>query len=158
MKALGVNCVRVFLSHGSLFMEPNALAADGLAKFDRFLALAEEAGIYVHPTGPDHWEGLPGWAKGDRVVIDFLGKKDGVAFQGGQATDYPFVLGEGMMLADFENNYIIAPFTTDLAVLPASALRQAPLSTVTEKPMARASASQLRMLLAENEMRAYEGG
>ena len=43
-------------------------------------------------------------AKGDRVVIDFLGKKDGVAFQGGQATDYPFVLGEGMMLADFENN------------------------------------------------------
>lgn len=48
--------------------------------------------------------------------------------------------------------------TFDLAVLPASALRQAPLSTVTEKPMARASASQLRMLLAENEMRAYEGG
>ena len=43
-------------------------------------------------------------AKGDRVVIDFLGKKDGEPFQGGQATDYPFVLGEGMMLADFENN------------------------------------------------------
>lgn len=41
-------------------------------------------------------------AKGDRVVIDFLGKKDGEPFQGGQATDYPFVLGEGMMLADFE--------------------------------------------------------
>ena len=43
-------------------------------------------------------------AKGDRVVIDFLGKKDGEPFQGGQATDYPFVLGEGMMLADFETN------------------------------------------------------
>ncbi len=42
-------------------------------------------------------------ANGDRVVIDFLGKKDGVAFQGGQANDYPFVLGEGAMLADFEN-------------------------------------------------------
>jgi trigger factor len=41
-------------------------------------------------------------AKEDRVVIDFLGKKDGVPFQGGQATDYPFVLGQGMMLADFE--------------------------------------------------------
>lgn len=40
--------------------------------------------------------------KGDRVMIDFLGKKDGEPFQGGQATDYPFVLGEGMMLADFE--------------------------------------------------------
>lgn len=42
-------------------------------------------------------------AKGDRVTIDFLGKKDGVPFQGGQANDYPFVLGEGSMLPDFEN-------------------------------------------------------
>ena len=43
----------------------------------------------------------------------------------------------------------------DVAVLPGTALRQAPLSAVTEKPMARASAAQLRMLLAENEMRDY---
>ena len=42
-------------------------------------------------------------AKGDKVTIDFLGKKDGEPFQGGQANDYPFVLGEGAMLADFEN-------------------------------------------------------
>jgi trigger factor len=42
-------------------------------------------------------------AKEDRVVIDFLGKKDGVAFAGGQAADYPFVLGQGQMLPDFEN-------------------------------------------------------
>lgn len=42
-------------------------------------------------------------AKDDRVVIDFLGKKDGVPFPGGQANDYPFVLGQGMMLPDFEN-------------------------------------------------------
>jgi len=40
--------------------------------------------------------------KGDRVTIDFLGKKGGEPFAGGQATDYPFVLGEGAMLADFE--------------------------------------------------------
>jgi hypothetical protein len=68
MKALGVNCVRVFLSYGSFLMEPDALSPDGLAKFDRFLAIAEEAGIYVHPTGPDHWEGLPAWAAGDRIA------------------------------------------------------------------------------------------
>ena len=43
-----------------------------------------------------------GAAKEDRVVIDFLGKKDGEAFQGGQASDYPFILGQGMMLGDFE--------------------------------------------------------
>ncbi len=42
-------------------------------------------------------------AKEDRVVIDFLGKKDGVPFQGGEAKDYPFVLGQGMMLPEFEN-------------------------------------------------------
>lgn len=41
--------------------------------------------------------------KGDRVVIDFTGKLDGEVFQGGQATDYPVVLGEGRMLPDFEN-------------------------------------------------------
>ena len=33
----------------------DALAPEGLAKFDQMLALAEEAGLYVHPTGPDHW-------------------------------------------------------------------------------------------------------
>ena len=41
-------------------------------------------------------------AKEDRVVIDFLGKKDGVPFEGGQASDYGFVLGQGQMLPDFE--------------------------------------------------------
>ncbi len=41
-------------------------------------------------------------AKEDRVVIDFLGKKDGEPFSGGQANDYPFVLGQGMMLPEFE--------------------------------------------------------
>jgi len=66
MKSLGVNCVRVFLTFGSFFTETNALDAAGLAKFDHFLSLAEEAGIYVHPTGPDHWEGVPKWAQGDR--------------------------------------------------------------------------------------------
>lgn len=68
MKSLGVNCVRVFLSYGSFFTEPHCLARDGLEKFDQFLAMAEEAGIYVHPTGPDHWETLPKWAQVDRIA------------------------------------------------------------------------------------------
>jgi len=55
----------------------------------------------------------------DRVVIDFLGKKDGEPFQGGQATDYPFVLGQGMMLPDFEKAVegakVGEPKTFDLA-------------------------------------------
>ena len=42
-------------------------------------------------------------AKEDRVVIDFLGKKNGEPFSGGQASDYAFILGQGQMLPDFEN-------------------------------------------------------
>lgn len=45
-------------------------------------------------------------AKGDRVVIDFTGKLNGEVFQGGQATDYPVVLGEGRMLPDFEDGIV----------------------------------------------------
>ncbi|CAG0994419.1 Trigger factor [Rhodocyclaceae bacterium] len=40
--------------------------------------------------------------KGDRLVIDFTGRKDGVEFQGGKATDYPVFVGGGMMLPEFE--------------------------------------------------------
>jgi hypothetical protein len=49
-------------------------------------------------------------------------------------------------------------FTFDLTVLPAPVLRQAPLSGIDEKPMRRASASQLRAILAEDEIAAYESG
>ncbi len=38
----------------------------------------------------------------DRVTIDFKGTLDGVAFEGGTATDFPFPLGQGRMLPDFE--------------------------------------------------------
>jgi len=44
----------------------------------------------------------------------------------------------------------------DLTVLPAAVLRQAPLSGVDERPMRRASATQLRTLLAEAEIAEFE--
>lgn len=72
MKALGVSVVRVFLSYGSFFQSPDRLESDGLVKLDRFLEIAEEAGIYIHPTGADHWEGTPGWAGGDRYAEEDL--------------------------------------------------------------------------------------
>ena len=40
--------------------------------------------------------------KEDRVIIDFAGKIDGEAFDGGSAENYPFVLGQGQMLPEFE--------------------------------------------------------
>lgn len=39
---------------------------------------------------------------GDRVTLDFIGTIDGVAFEGGTGTQFPFVLGEGRMLPEFE--------------------------------------------------------
>ena len=42
-------------------------------------------------------------AADDRVTVDFTGRKDGEVFEGGQATDFPFVLGAGSMLKDFED-------------------------------------------------------
>ena len=72
MKELGVNCVRVFISYGSFLMESSSLDGQGIAKFDQFLQIAEQAGIYVHPTGPDHWEGTPAWAQEDRVADERL--------------------------------------------------------------------------------------
>ena len=44
----------------------------------------------------------------------------------------------------------------DLTVLPGPVLRQAPLSGVDERPMRRASAAQLRELLAEAEIAEFE--
>lgn len=40
--------------------------------------------------------------KGDRVTIDFVGKIDGEAFEGGSAEDAPIVLGEGNFIPGFE--------------------------------------------------------
>jgi len=40
---------------------------------------------------------------GDRVTVDFEGKIDGEAFEGGKAEDFQFLVGEGQMLKEFEN-------------------------------------------------------
>jgi len=39
---------------------------------------------------------------GDRLTVDFEGKIDGEAFQGGKADEYQFILGDGQMLKEFE--------------------------------------------------------
>lgn len=42
----------------------------------------------------------------DEVVIDFVGKKDGVAFEGGTATDYTLVLGSSSFIPGFEDGIV----------------------------------------------------
>ncbi|MGR3594222.1 MAG: trigger factor [Limimaricola soesokkakensis] len=41
--------------------------------------------------------------EGDQVVIDFVGKIDGEAFEGGAAEDYPLVLGSNSFIPGFED-------------------------------------------------------
>jgi trigger factor len=39
----------------------------------------------------------------DRVTVDFEGKIDGEPFEGGKASDFQFILGDGQMLKEFED-------------------------------------------------------
>ena len=71
------------------------LLESGPAEVDQTIEILRKQRQHFEPTDRAA-------AKGDRVTIDFTGKKGGEVFQGGQATDYPFVLGEGQMLAEFE--------------------------------------------------------
>jgi len=43
---------------------------------------------------------------GDQVVLDFLGKIDGEAFDGGAAEDYPLVLGSNSFIPGFEDQLV----------------------------------------------------
>ncbi len=44
--------------------------------------------------------------EGDQVVIDFVGRVDGEAFEGGSAEDYPLVLGSGSFIPGFEEQLV----------------------------------------------------
>ncbi|MGI9418124.1 MAG: trigger factor [Geminicoccaceae bacterium] len=44
--------------------------------------------------------------EGDRLTIDFLGKVDGEAFEGGKADDFPLVLGSGSFIPGFEDQLV----------------------------------------------------
>lgn len=43
---------------------------------------------------------------GDEALIDFIGKKDGVAFDGGTSTDYTLKLGGGQFIPGFEEGVV----------------------------------------------------
>jgi trigger factor len=78
----------------------------GDAEIDRTLDILRKQRVHFHARGEsgEHGDGGADTAaqNGDRVTVDFVGKIDDVAFQGGTAEDFPFVLGEGRMLPEFE--------------------------------------------------------
>jgi len=81
----------------------------GEAEIDKTIDILRKQRVHYHGKGAhgEHGHEQPAEAgeaaaTGDRVTIDFVGTLDGVAFQGGTGTDFPFVLGEGRMMAEFE--------------------------------------------------------
>ncbi|MCA8867622.1 MAG: trigger factor [Rhodobacteraceae bacterium] len=54
--------------------------------------------------------------EGDQVVINFLGKVDGEAFEGGSADDYPLVLGSNSFIPGFEQQLVGAKVGDDIEV------------------------------------------
>ncbi|WP_028725926.1 trigger factor [Paracoccus zeaxanthinifaciens] len=53
---------------------------------------------------------------GDQVVIDFKGFVDGEAFEGGEAEDYPLVLGSNSFIPGFEDQLVGAKADEDVTV------------------------------------------
>jgi trigger factor len=78
-------------------------------KLEKMIARADEASVEealanLAETAQDFTDRKKGTkAKdGDQVTIDFLGKVDGEAFEGGAAEDYPLVLGSNSFIPGFE--------------------------------------------------------
>ena len=65
------------------------------ADVDRTIEILRKQGV--------RYETIEGGARpGDRALVSFTGSINGVEFPGGQAKDFPIVLGEGRMLPEFE--------------------------------------------------------
>jgi trigger factor len=79
----------------------------GDAEIDRAIDVLRKQHVHYHPRGQagDHGDGGANTSAqaGDQVVIDFVGKIDGVEFAGGKAENFEYVLGEGRMLPEFES-------------------------------------------------------
>jgi len=75
-------------------------------EINKTLEILRKQRVHYHPRGEAGPHGDGGGslvaATGDQVTVDFIGKLDGVEFEGGKAENFAFVLGEGRMLPEFE--------------------------------------------------------
>ena len=55
-------------------------------------------------------------AQGDMVTLDFEGFVDGVAFEGGKATDYPLTIGSNSFIPGFEDQLVGAELNKEVEV------------------------------------------
>lgn len=83
-----------------------ALTDIGEEEVDKTIEILRKQRVHYHVKGVAGEHGDGGQARaanGDRATIDFAGRIDGVPFEGGTASDFAFVLGEGRMLPEFES-------------------------------------------------------
>ncbi|MBI1416663.1 MAG: trigger factor [Limimaricola sp.] len=82
-------------------------------KLERMVVKADEAAVTEAleqlATSAQSFADRPANQKakdGDQVVLDFVGKVDGEAFEGGAAEDYPLVLGSNSFIPGFEEGLV----------------------------------------------------
>jgi len=85
---------------GALKLERMVTKADEVSVDEALQNLAESAQDFK-----DRKKGSKA-KDGDQVVIDFVGKVDGEAFEGGTAEDYPLTLGSGSFIPGFEEQLV----------------------------------------------------
>lgn len=94
----------------ALAVERLVVTADDAAIDEALSGLAENAQTYK-----DRRKGSKA-KDGDQVVIDFIGRVDGEAFEGGAAEDFPLVLGSGSFIPGFEEGLIGAKVEEEIEV------------------------------------------
>ena len=88
------------VDYSNIKLEKLVVKADGASIEEALASLAENA---------QNFEDRKKTSKakdGDQVVIDFLGKVDGEAFEGGAAEDFPLVIGSGQFIPGFEEQLV----------------------------------------------------
>ena len=92
-------------------------------KLEKMIAKADEASVEealanLAETAQDFKDRKKGTKSkdGDQVTIDFLGKVDGEAFEGGAAEDYPLVLGSNSFIPGFEEQLVGVKIDEDVEV------------------------------------------
>ena len=84
----------------AIAVERPVVKADDAAVDEALASLAETAQSFE-----DRKKGSKA-KDGDQVVIDFVGKVDGEAFEGGAAEDYPLTLGSNSFIPGFEDQLV----------------------------------------------------
>jgi trigger factor len=98
------------LALGELALERLVVSVEDIAVDEALKNLAQSASVYE-----DRRKGSKA-KDGDQVTIDFKGSVDGVPFEGGEAEDFPLVLGSSSFIPGFEDQLVGAKVGDEVEV------------------------------------------